>query len=100
MLDVVREWHGGLKSGADSGVCSATFQKGQMKKDIAARTYESLMNWISRNRERQRFYLLPGQGGRPLRRKRKVFLVWSLIVGMLVSGVIAALIFWSDRASH
>lgn len=58
------------------------------------------MNWFSRNKEHQRFYLFPGQGGRLLRRKRKVFLTWSIIVGVLVSGVIAALICWFDRTGH
>jgi hypothetical protein len=29
-----------------------------------------------------------------------VFLTWSIIVGVLVSGVIAALIYWFDRNGH
>jgi hypothetical protein len=61
------------------------------------RTDGTIMKWLPRNQKHQRFYLYPGQGGRLLRQKRKVFLTWSVIVGTLVSAVIAALIYWLDR---
>ena len=47
------------------------------------------MNWFKRDKERERFYLLPGQGGRALRRKHRMMLRWSLIVGLLVSAALA-----------
>jgi hypothetical protein len=47
------------------------------------------MFW-KKNKEQERFYLLPGMGGRNLRRKRKVFLIWSVATGIVVSAVLAA----------
>lgn len=50
-----------------------------------------------RNKERERYYLLPGMGGRSLRRKRKMMLTWAIIVGLLTSGLLAALIYLMNR---
>jgi hypothetical protein len=44
-------------------------------------------------KERDRFYLLPGMGGRALRRKHKVILTWSIIAGLLVSFALGALLY-------
>ena len=44
-------------------------------------------------KERERFYLLPGMGGSALRRKRKLMLKWSIAAGLLVSGVLAAILY-------
>jgi hypothetical protein len=56
------------------------------------------MIWSKRNKEKERFYLLPGQGGRALRRKNKIFLMWSIAVALLVSiGVSVALYFVNLR---
>jgi len=43
--------------------------------------------------ERERFYLLPGMGGRALRRKRKIILQWSIAAGLFVSGIVAGLLY-------
>ena len=45
-------------------------------------------------KERERFYLLPGMGGSALRRKRKVMLRWSIAAGLLVSGIMAAVLYF------
>jgi high-affinity Fe2+/Pb2+ permease len=45
------------------------------------------------NKERERFYLLPGMGGRSLRRKRKIILGWSIAAGIIVSAVLAWLLY-------
>jgi hypothetical protein len=55
------------------------------------------MSWFSRDKERERFYLLPGMGGRALRRKRKVILQWSLAAGAFASLVVAYLLYWLSR---
>jgi putative exporter of polyketide antibiotics len=47
----------------------------------------------ARNKERERFYLLPGMGGSALRRKRKVMLQWSIVAGLLVSAIVASLLY-------
>jgi len=57
------------------------------------------MFW-NRDKERERFYLLPGQGGSGLRRKRKTILIWSIITGLLVSGVLAAGLYYYSTVQH
>jgi hypothetical protein len=45
-------------------------------------------------KEKERFYLLPGMGGRNLRRKRKVILRWTIAAGILTSGVVGGILYW------
>jgi hypothetical protein len=49
------------------------------------------------DKERERYYLLPGMGGRHLRRKRAMMLKWSLAAGLIVSLVLAALLYLIAR---
>jgi len=51
------------------------------------------MRWFEREKERQRFYLLPGMGGSALRRKHRRILGWSIAIGLLVSAVLAILLY-------
>ena len=44
-------------------------------------------------KERERYYLLPGMGGRATRRKNKLFLQWSIVAGLLVSAAVAAILY-------
>jgi hypothetical protein len=55
---------------------------------------------FKRNKETERFYLLPGQGGAAYRRKQRYLLVWSIIVGLLLSGVLGALMYYLNRPQH
>ena len=50
-----------------------------------------------REKERQRFYLLPGQGGEGYRRKQKFILRWSIIAALVFSAVFSAIIYWLNR---
>ncbi len=50
------------------------------------------------NKERERFYLLPGMGGRAYRRKQKSILKASLVVGLLVGLVLGAVLYWVNRS--
>jgi len=52
------------------------------------------MGWFKRDKERDRFYLLPGMGGRAFRRKRKIILTWSIITGLIVGGVLGSLLYF------
>lgn len=52
---------------------------------------------FKRKKVNERFYLLPGQGGAAYRRKQKHLLVWSIIVGVLLSGVLGGLMYWLNR---
>jgi hypothetical protein len=51
------------------------------------------MAWFDNNKEKERFYLLPGMGGRALRRKHKRILGWSLLAGLVVSLALAFLLY-------
>ena len=54
------------------------------------------MNWLKQDKERERFYLLPGMGGRARRRKEMIFLRWAIAVGLLVSLIFCLLIYWTN----
>jgi len=51
------------------------------------------------DKERQRFYLLPGMGGRAYRRKQKVILNYSLAVGLVISLLFALLLYLLNRSN-
>ena len=44
-------------------------------------------------KEKQRYYLLPGMGGRALRRKRKRILQWSIVAGLFVAAAVAGVLY-------
>jgi hypothetical protein len=48
-------------------------------------------------KERERFYLLPGMGGREARRKHLYFLRWSAIAALGISAILAALMYLLNR---
>jgi hypothetical protein len=50
-----------------------------------------------KEKERERFYLLPGQGGRSLRRKRLVQLRWAMLAAVLAGGVLAGIMWLLSR---
>ena len=56
------------------------------------------MFW-QRNKEKDRFYLFAGMGGRALRRKKKIFLAWSILAGILVS-IVFAVCMWMLNTYH
>ncbi len=48
--------------------------------------------------ERERFYLLPGQGGAAYRRKQRKILFWSVMAGLVVAAFCAGIMYLLDRA--
>ncbi|MGA2864112.1 MAG: hypothetical protein ABSF95_06455 [Verrucomicrobiota bacterium] len=61
------------------------------------------MFWSARKKERQkhqRFYLLPGMGGRAMRRKRKAILKWTIAAGVLTSALVACLLYVIYRVQY
>ncbi|HPC61954.1 MAG TPA: hypothetical protein PKX23_14920 [Verrucomicrobiota bacterium] len=52
--------------------------------------------WFGRKkqRDRDRYYLLPGMGGRALRRKRRMILQWSIATGLIVSAAVACILYF------
>ena len=57
----------------------------------------SPMLWFERDKEKQRFYLLPGMGGRALRAKHRRFLWWSIAFGLVVSAIVACVLYLISR---
>jgi hypothetical protein len=58
---------------------------------------------MSRSRtqkERKRYYLLPGMGGRAYRRRQKSLLKWSVITALVGSTILATLMYWFNRLSR
>ena len=55
------------------------------------------VGWFKRDKERDRFYLLPGMGGRALRRKRRLIFRWSIVAGLLASAIVAGIIYWMSK---
>ena len=45
------------------------------------------------NKERERYYLLPGQGGPAARRKQKRFLKWSIVACLIFSALMALVMY-------
>jgi hypothetical protein len=48
-------------------------------------------------KEPERYYLFPGQGGRAARRKQMYFWKWSIIAGLGVSAILAAVLYLLNR---
>jgi hypothetical protein len=48
---------------------------------------------FQKEKKRQRFYLLPGQGGRATRRKHRFILLWAVATGVVVSAVLAGVLY-------
>jgi hypothetical protein len=53
-----------------------------------------------KNRPRERFYLLPGQGGRNYHRKQRRFRLWAILVALIFGIVMTAIMWWQARPKH
>jgi hypothetical protein len=58
---------------------------------------QQFMFGFKRNKETDRFYLLPGQGGEAFRRKQRFILRWSILVGLIVAVVLGALMYYLNQ---
>jgi uncharacterized MAPEG superfamily protein len=54
----------------------------------------------NKKRPRERFYLLPGQGGRNYRAKQKLFLTWAAAVAVFFGVGISLVMWWLSRTHH
>jgi hypothetical protein len=52
---------------------------------------------FKRNKEPERFYLLPGQGGAAFRRKQKFILKWAIVVGLILSAIMGVLMYFLNK---
>ena len=58
------------------------------------------MAGFGRKKERERYYLLAGMGGRAARRKHKIILQWSIVVGILTSAALVTMMFMLSHVRH
>jgi hypothetical protein len=54
----------------------------------------------ARNKERGRYYLLAGMGGRAAKRKHKLMLQWAIVAGLGTSVLLAWIIYLVNHSSH
>jgi len=50
-----------------------------------------------KDKPRERFYLLPGQGGRNYHRKQQFIMRWTILAALLFGVVLAAVMWWLSR---
>ena len=53
---------------------------------------------LKSKKSRERFYLLPGQGGRNYRRKQQLFMRWTVSVAVIFGLILAFVMWWQARA--
>ena len=51
-------------------------------------------------KEKSRYYLLPGMGGRMYRKKQRVIIKWAILAALVVSVVMAVLIYWLSQPNN
>lgn len=51
------------------------------------------MGLFQRDKEKDRFYLLPGMGGKAVRQKRMHMLLWASLAGVAVGSVLAGVLY-------
>lgn len=52
------------------------------------------MNLLKKDKEKERYYLFAGMGGKAFRRKQNVFLVWSVLAAVMVSLALAVTLYF------
>jgi hypothetical protein len=60
---------------------------------VSGRQYFTML-WFQKNKEAERYYLLPGMGGRAVWQKQKMMLQWAIITGLFVSIVFAIAMYY------
>jgi hypothetical protein len=54
--------------------------------------------FFRKNRKpRQRYYLLPGQGGRNYFLKQRRFIIWAFVVALVFGAILSAVMWWMSR---
>ena len=50
-----------------------------------------------KHKSRERYYLLPGQGGKSYLRKQRRLIAWAILVALLFGGALALGMWWLAR---
>ena len=53
-----------------------------------------------REKEKERYYLLPGQGGRAYRRKQKLIIIWSVVAALTFAVVMSIVMYFVNRSNR
>jgi hypothetical protein len=53
-----------------------------------------------KDKEKERYYLLPGMGGRLYRQKQRFIVKWSVIAALAVAVILGALMYWLNRPDN
>ena len=53
-----------------------------------------------KEKEKSRYYLLPGMGGRLYRKKQRVIIKWAIVAALVVSAIVAALMYVLSRPNN
>ena len=52
------------------------------------------MFFRKKDKPSERYYLLPGQGGKNFYRKQRFFLMWAVIVSLVFGAVLTIVLWW------
>lgn len=50
---------------------------------------------LKSKKPRERFYLLPGQGGKNFFRKQQIIMLWTVGVSLFLGLIVAAIMWWA-----
>ena len=52
------------------------------------------MFFSNKDKPRERYYLLPGQGGQNYRRKQRMLIGWSIVAALFFGALLTGLLWW------
>jgi hypothetical protein len=55
------------------------------------------VNFRKQVKPRERFYLLPGQGGSNYHRKQQLIMRWTIVVALIFGLLVAVVMWWVSR---
>ena len=62
--------------------------------------YPAPVFFLKKDKPRERFYLLPGQGGKNYHRKQQLFRRWAILVALIFGTLMSAVMWWLARPKH
>ena len=100
-----RRWQSGFGPSAPLASCACAAGLVRLDTGLAgfhliAELVTAVMALFVRDKEKERFYLLPGMGGKNLRRKRRKILQWSIIAGLFTSALLAFILYLISKSGY